>query len=275
MANLHISISAEPVFHLGEIAITNSILTTWAVTAFFIAVTTIFYRRIQNVTYTQKPTRFQNLVEFIIESLANFTQSIAGNYQKSRAFLPFIATFFLFIVFSNWSGLLPGVGSIGLLEKPEVVEVVASEHAPVESTDSHDESKPKFVPLFRAPTADLNTTIALALFSVVVVQIMGFKYSGLAYITKYINFKGPIDFFVGILELMSEVSKVISFAFRLFGNIFAGEVLLSVIAFLVPVVAPMPFLGLEIFVGFIQALVFSMLSLVFFNMAAAHHEHEA
>ncbi len=147
------------------------------------------------------------------------------------------------------------------------------------ATETHDTSAassehagPKKVPLFRAATADLNTTIALAIISVIATQIIGVQFLGFSYFKKYVNFSSPIMFFVGALELVLELAKIMSFAFRLFGNIFAGEVLLVVIAFLLPVVAPMPFYGLELFVGFVQALVFAMLSLVFFNMATIGHE---
>jgi F-type H+-transporting ATPase subunit a len=143
---------------------------------------------------------------------------------------------------------------------------------PAETTKS-DESHDKgvFVPYLRAGTADLNTTIALALISFTLIQIFGVQYSHLGYFKKFFNFSSPIDFFVGVLELISEIGKIISFAFRLFGNVFAGEVLLVVISALVPILIPMPFYGLEIFVGLVQALVFAMLSLVFYNIATQHH----
>ena len=126
-----------------------------------------------------------------------------------------------------------------------------------------------FVPIFRPGTADLNTTFALSLISVFLIQYFGFKYLSFSYFKKFINFSNPINFYVGILETISEFARIISFAFRLFGNIFAGEVLIVVIAYLTKVLVPVPFYGLEIFVGFIQALVFTMLSLVFYNMATA------
>jgi len=132
----------------------------------------------------------------------------------------------------------------------------------------------KLVPLFRGATADLNTTLAIALIAVFSIQYFGLKSLGLGYLKKFFNFSDPIMFGVGLLEIVSEFSRIISFAFRLFGNIFAGEVLLTVIAFLMPLFAPLPFLGLELFVGFIQALVFSMLTAVFLNMATiSHAEH--
>ena len=168
-----------------------------------------------------------------------------------------MGTLFIFIIFLNWFGLLPGVGTIGFYEIEE----------------GHEVAEKVFVPLFRAGSADLNTTLALALISVVSIQISGIKTLGKEYIGRFFNFKNPIYFFVGILELISEFSKIISFAFRLFGNIFAGEVLLTVIAFLIPVIAPLPFLGLELFVGFIQALVFSMLTSVFLSLATTKSEH--
>lgn len=127
------------------------------------------------------------------------------------------------------------------------------------------------VSLFRPGTADLNMTLALAILSIVAVQFWGVKFLNMSYFKKFFNFSSPINFFVGILELISEFSKIISFAFRLFGNIFAGEVLIVVLTFLTLIIIPVPFYGLEIFVGFIQALVFAMLSLVLFNMATHKH----
>lgn len=146
-----------------------------------------------------------------------------------------------------------------------------------DGTDDEAETEHHVAPmLFRAATADINTTLALALVSVIFAQYFGLKKLSLGYLKKFINFSSPIMFVVGILELVSEFAKIISFAFRLYGNVFAGEVLLAVIIFLTPIfvpILPLPFYGLEVFVGFIQALVFSMLSLVFFNMATQSHDH--
>ncbi|OGV91883.1 ATP synthase F0 subunit A [Microgenomates group bacterium RIFCSPLOWO2_01_FULL_46_13] len=267
-SELHISISAEPVFHIGKLAITNSMLTGWLITGLLILFSLWFYQRLTRVSYRTKPKRLQSFVELIIEGLYNLVQSIAGSNHKARIFLPIFATFFLYILLSNWSGLLPGVGSVGFRER-EVANVSKVEK--VERGETED----KFVPYFRGPTADINTTLALAIFSVGTIQVVGFKFLGFHYPTKFFNFSDPIKFFVGFLELFLEFAKIFSFAFRLFGNIFAGEVLLTVIAFLMPVLAPLPFLGLEIFVGFIQALVFSMLTLVFLNLATMGHGSEA
>ncbi len=294
-AGLHISISAEPVAHLGPVVISNSIFTSLIVSALLI----IFAVSVKlNLKKTNYPTGIQNIAEWIVESLYGLVQGVAGSPKKINEFFPFVATFFLFIIANNYFGLLPGVGTIGFLEKTEPAQqtkisepqtsllvdtALASETVTVENENPTAEVKTstenetahaatKFVPYLRAGTADLNTTIALAIVSMFMVQFFGVKHLRLAYFKKFINFSNPINFFVGVLETVSEFAKIVSFAFRLFGNIFAGEVLLAVIGFLVPIIAPMPFYGLELFVGFIQALVFSMLSLVFFNMATMGHD---
>src|SRR5262249_23719736 len=146
------------------------------------------------------------------------------------------------VLFSNWLGLVPGVGSVTI------------------GADA--------IPLLRAPSSDLNFTLALALIAVTMVNIFGIAAMGFKErFSVFFNFQSPIKFFVGILELVSEFARIISFTFRLFGNVFAGEVLLAIMAFLVPYILPLPFLFLEIFVGFIQAFIFGMLTLVFVALA--------
>ena len=247
MSSLHISIAAEPVFHFLGIPITNSIATSWVITALTLVFFTLATRKL---LMKGKLTRVQMFVEFLIEGLYGIVESIAGS-TKARLFFPLVMTFFIFIVPSNWSGLLPGAGSVGFNGMLHGKEV--------------------FIPILRGPTADINTTLALGLIAMIMVQVYGFKFQGLHYLKKFFDFSNPINAFVGILELVSDLSKVISFTFRLFGNIFAGEVLISVMTFLVPVVAPMPFYALELFVGVIQGLVFLMLSTVFMNMATLGH----
>lgn len=248
MAELHVSISAEPIFHLGNIEVTNSMLTGVAVSLFLAGFAYWFSKKVQE---KKPPKGIQNIVEMVIEALYNLMISIAGE-KKARAFFPVIATLFLYILFSNWIELLPGVGTIGLL----------SQHGGEET----------FAPFVRPPTADLNATLGLALFSVIGSQVVGFKYLKSEYLKRFFNFTNPMKFVLGLLELTSEISRIISFAFRLFGNIFAGEVLLAVSLTLLPFLAPIPFLGLEIFVGAIQAMVFAVLTLVFWNMATVPHE---
>ena len=181
--------------------------------------------------------------------------SVLGDRHKSEKYLPLVTTIFLFVLVSNWLGLLPGVGSIFV----RVIE------------DGHETS----APLFRAAAADLNFTLALGIIAVVSVNLIGILALGIRKHTgKFFDFSNPINFFVGILELISEFAKIVSFSFRLFGNIFAGEVLLTIVAFLVPYLIPLPFLFLETFVGFIQAFVFAMLALVFIAIATAEHGAE-
>lgn len=286
MSNLHISLSAEPVAHIAGITITNSILTSLVVSALLITFAVAVKSSLKS---TGKPTKFQALAEFLVETFRNMVKGIAESDKKVEIFTPVIMAFFMFIIMNNWLGLLPGVGTIGFTEEPKEVRLVEPVHATeaVETSSTEqtstetkaesaapDHKAPVFVPYFRAGTADLNTTIALALISVVLTQVYGVYFQKHHYFSKYINFSSPINFFVGLLETVLEFAKIMSFAFRLFGNIFAGEVLLAVMMFLVPLVIPMPFYGLEIFVGFIQALVFSMLSLVFFSMATVGHEEE-
>lgn len=305
-AELHISIAAEKLFSVGDLAISNSMFTSLIVSGIIIAFAAAVRSQLTN---GPKIGGLQNFAEWIVESLYSLVHSVTENAKKSRLFFPFIATFLLWILLNNWLGLLPGVGTIRIIENttsekehaqlPQLVSTVEAstqletlpaaeeEHASettvegetTTTTESNEQTTSeevhtKAVPIFRPGSADLNTTIALALISVVLTQIFGVQALGLSYFKKFINFSSPIMFYVGILELISEFAKIISFAFRLFGNIFAGEVLLVVMSSLIPLVIPMPFYGLELFVGFIQALVFSMLSLVFFNMAThSHDEH--
>lgn len=251
MSSLHIAISAEPLFHIFGVGVTNSIVTSWVITLLLLVPIVLVSRSMQ---LEGKLKNSQLLLEVIVEGLYGLVESITGS-AKAKVIFPLVATFFLYIVPANWSGLLPGAGSIGfngLLHGKEV-----------------------FIPFLRGPTADINATLGLAIISMVMVQVYGFRYQGLKYLKKFFNFTNPINAFVGILELVSEFSKIISFTFRLFGNIFAGEVLISVMTFLVPLVAPMPFYALELFVGVIQGLVFMMLSTVFMNMATLSHDSEA
>ncbi len=239
---MHISLTAEPVFYFFKIPITNSLIATYVVGLFLVLIALLINKKAKLI-----PSKFQSLIEEIIEFFWNLCESVAG--ENARVLFPLIFTFFIFILFNNWFGLLPLVGSLGFYEH-------------------HGEEK-IFVPLFRAATADINTTLALALVSVVSLQIFGLKHLKLEYLKRFFNFSGPLNLFVGFLELVSDFAKIISFAFRLFGNVFAGEVLLTVITMLIPILLPFPFFALEIFVGFIQAFVFAMLSLVFINVLAA------
>jgi len=242
----HISIKAEKIFEVFGFNITNSILLSLFVFLIFSFGAIIYYQQ----SKSKNKGTYYYFVNFIIKSLYDLFYSVLK--EKTDYFFPLLASFFLFILLQNWFGLLPGVGSL-LIKIKEKGELVA-------------------VPLFRANTADLNTTLALAIISVFLSQVFAIKYLGFkGYVNKFYRLKDPMSFFIGTLEIVSEFSKMISFAFRLFGNVFAGEVLLVIIAFLVPALASFPFLMLEIFVGFIQALVFTMLTTVFISVAIAKH----
>ncbi len=244
-----ISIKPEVIFHIGNFPITNSQLTGFIVVILFIFLARFYYQSLK-AQVGKRPHLFY-ILHYINYSLYNLIEKIFGK-ERAEKFFYLIAGFFVYIILQNWFGLLPGVGSI-------VVEI-------------YEHGKKLHVPLFRGANADINSTLALALVSVGMTQYYGIKYLGLkGYLSKFINFSNPVNFFTGILEIISEASKVISFAFRLFGNIFAGEVLLIIVAFLVPILASFPFLLLEIFVGFVQALVFAVLTAVFLSIAVEKH----
>lgn len=247
---MEISIAAETVTHILGIPITNSLLASLLTTIVLVVISYFATKNLKEI-----PKGIQNIVEFAIESLYNMIYDVTKDKEKAHKFFPYVATIFLFVISSNWMGLLPGFATIGFNEQVDGGE--------------------KFVSFFRSANSDLNSTIALAVVSVLSIQIMGIAVLGFAqYGKKFINLSSPIAFFIGILEIISEIAKMISFSFRLFGNIFAGEVLLTVIMTIAPFVAPVPFFGLELFVGAIQALVFAMLLLVFMNTATmAHEEH--
>ncbi len=253
--------------------ISNSMLLTWLVTLVLILVANRATKRMQ-----MAPSGLQNLIEAAIEALHGLVQDVAG--ERGKRFFPFVATIFLYVILSNWLGLIPGVGPIGIKE----THVVGGHEQEI------------IIPLLRSPSADLNNTVALAIVSVLMTQVFAVMALGpVNYSAKWFNFRrwgtlvlallgrrprkglvglffwGLIDIFVGMVELFSEIMKIVTFSFRLFGNIFAGEVILIVMAYLLPQFLPLPFYALELFVGFIQAFVFAMLTLVFMSMATIQH----
>jgi F-type H+-transporting ATPase subunit a len=244
---VHISLAAEKLFSIGNFPVTNALLMSLAAFVVLAGTALLLRRKIALV-----PGKVQSIFELALEELLSLMDSVLGTREKSERYLPLIATIFFFVITSNWLGLLPGVGSLIWKEGGENI------------------------PLLRSGAADLNFTLALGVIAVVGINLFGILAIGIkSHAGKFFNVKGPIDFFVGILEFISEFAKIVSFSFRLFGNVFAGEVLLTIVAFLVPYVIPLPFLFLEIFVGFIQAFVFSMLALVFVAIATTEHDaHE-
>ena len=244
-----IFLNAERLFYFGGFPLTNAFLLTCIVVAILAIGSVLISKRLMLV-----PGGAQNIVELGVESFLGLMESIFGSRREAENYFPFVATIFVFVLFSNWFGILPGVGSVGFFNA------------------SHSE----FIPLLRSPASDLNFTLALAATTVIATHVFGIRALGVgAHASKFFNFSSPVNFFIGILEFVSEIAKIISFSFRLFGNVFAGEVLLLVIAFLVPYAAPLPFLFLELFVGFIQAFVFAMLATVFTAVAiTGHGEHD-
>jgi F-type H+-transporting ATPase subunit a len=249
------TLASETVFHVGFFEIRNTLIMAWLA----IGILTIIAIATRATGYKLIPGRFQAMIELVVDGLFTFFDSIIGNHKRTRLLFPLLATFFLFIILSNWLGILPGVGSI-------TVRGMHGGHA-------------MDLPVFRSMNADINVTIAFSVISVIATQVIAIATIGIVpHLKKY--FIAPwhkpyvIGSFVGILELLGEFARLISFAFRLFGNIFAGEVLLMVVSQLAPYVIPAPFYGLEIFVGFIQALVFTMLTVVFIMMASTAHGHD-
>jgi len=243
----------------GRFVLTNTLLSSWITTVVLIA---LFFFATRNKDPGKAPKGLQNFVEALISAMYDFVESVAGKDLTRRLF-PLIATIFLFVVANAWMGLLPIYPSLGF--KNEEGEIVRH--------------------LLRPAGTDLNMPMALALISFVFVEYWGIRTLGWGYFGKFFRFgtllrarglgglfQGFIDIFVGMLELLSEFVRIVSFTFRLFGNMTAGEILLLVTAFLVPFVFTLPFYGLELLVGFIQALIFAGLTLVFVTIAIVPHE---
>jgi F-type H+-transporting ATPase subunit a len=234
-----ISLRAEEIFHIGSFTVTNAVLLS-VLTLIVLVGSALFIR----FKFSQIPGKIQSIFELLIEQALKIMDTVFGERKLSEKYLPIIVTIFLFVLTSNWLGLFPFVGSIK----------IAAEHG----------GELVRIPLFRSPASDLNFTLVLALISVFSVNILGILAIGFKkHASKFFHLGNPFLSFAGILEFISEFVKIISFSFRLFGNVFAGEILLVIIGFLVPYIIPLPFLFLEIFVGLIQAFIFSMLTLVF------------
>ena len=228
-----ITISGEKLFEIFGLNITNTFFWSIVVEIFLFAFL-YFSLRDRKII----PKKIQNFTEWILESLFNFMDSITNDKSKTKEIFPIAVTLFILILSCNVIGLVPGIGVFHFL---------------------------------RPPTSDLNFTFALASFSIIFMNFLIIKRLGFfTYSKKFLNFKNPITFFVGILEGVSELTKIFSLAFRLFGNIFAGEVLLMVISFLFAYILPLPFLGFEILVGLVQAFIFSSLIVIFYTSATEH-----
>jgi F-type H+-transporting ATPase subunit a len=250
--------------------VTNTLLCTWIVILVLI-VLVYFIRRRQDLV----PRGFQNFAEWAVEGLQNLVEGVSGK-EKGRKFFPLVATLFVFIVLCNLMDVFPGIDTIGTATHPANPKSLGFIHL-LFGNDSN-----QLIPWFRPPTTDLNLTFAMALIVVVVCQVLGFLWLGpKIHLSKYLKFKelfthgvsGPIEFFVGLVEIITELSRLLSFAFRLFGNIFAGSAVLAVFGYLTVGLANIVFIPLELFVAFVQALVFALLTLVFLEMASTSHDH--
>lgn len=237
---INLGLEPEYVVSFLGIPITNSFLTSLLVTVLLGILGAIFYFQRQN----HKSVLISG-IRILVYELLKLTDTVTQDRQLSKRVLPLIATFFIFIVSANLLALIPGFLGAFLVDG---------------------------LPLLRSPNSDLTTTLALALFSVAAIQTFSFKMLGLKkYIGRFLNFTSPIKFILGFFEMISEAVKVLSFSFRLFGNIFAGEILLLVIAFLVPYIIPLPFMILEVFVGIIQAFIFAVLTLTFIKTSVMRY----
>lgn len=237
------SLKPELITDLGGFPVTNTLVATVLIDIVLIALVFYSYKNVR-----LQPRGIQSFVEPVISYLYDMTEQIAG--KKASTFFPWFASFFLFILIANLIGLLPGFGSIGFWREVE----------------HHGEHATELVPLLRAATSDFNLTLALGTVSVAVTHILAIKFNGfVGYIKKFVSWN-PVNLFIGLLEFVLEAVKVFSLSFRLFGNIFAGEVVLATVAGLFAFIAPIPFLMLETIVALVQALVFAMLTMVFMTI---------
>jgi F-type H+-transporting ATPase subunit a len=307
-----VSLPAEPlpIPWFGGEKMTNALFTTLLMDVLLILLLLYAFRHARRGEITPPKGFLSNFIEAVAEILSNFAENVAG--KRAKAIYPLVATLFFLVLLGNWFKLLPGAESIGVIETPhrsniplyaprliqlgplsfytvdgtQRIETVAEAAEGEGQAETHAEAGGmctacNITPFIRGIATDLNFTLALALVTMAVVQIWGFRALGFRYLFKFINIpalvKGPIgiiEFFAGVLEIISELSRVISFAFRLLGNIFAGTVLIFVMSNLVPFIVPVIFYGLELFVGLIQAAVFALLALVFINMATLGHDDE-
>lgn len=258
---------AEPIYHIGSFTVTNALFTSWLVVFILIIFSIVIRLKLKKV-----PKGIQNVFEFVIEGAESLCDQVTGDRKITNKAFPIVFTVFLIVLLNNWIGILP-LGGFGLVEM--------GEHGKM------------FIPFIRSGTADINGTLPLAIMSVIGANLFGVLSIGLwKTINKYVNLKAlggifttirkdpmvlmtaPIMFAVGILELVGEFAKVASLSFRLFGNVFAGEVLLASMGAILAYVLPTPFLMLEVLVGVIQAFIFAILTLVYYTIASQDHDEE-
>lgn len=262
----NITVSVEPLFYIGPLPFTSTLLLAIVNAILIFALFFLFSRRKKLL-----PGRVQGGFEWLVQSMLGLCQEVAGK-RKGRIFFPWVFGIFIVVLLANLWEVIPGVETIGIIN----TEIPGCEHAASAGLFLVDKSVSNCItPLLRPPSTDLNFTLAIAVISVIVTQWYGWRLLGVrAQLGRYISLRdGPIGLFVGVLEAILELARIISFGFRLFGNLFAGSVLLLVISFLLPFVGAIPFYFLEIFVAFIQAFVFAMLTLIFLELGTTGHGH--
>lgn len=242
---IHVAISAEKLGEFFGIPITNTLVTSWVVIAILVAVAFVVRGRLAMI-----PGKFQTLIETMVGFVYDYVAETLESRDMARRFLPLLLTLFLFIFIGNMLHFLPGIGSI----------------------QYHD------FPLLRAPNTDLTMPLVLAVISFLVIEVTGILAIGFwKYSSKFLQnpLRNPIGFAVGLIELIGELVRVISLSFRLFGNILAGEIIIAVAIFFVPYFLPVPLMLFEVFIGFLQAAIFALLTLFFIKLAIAEPHGEA
>lgn len=303
------SLKIEPLARIGGYPLRNSVVQTWLAMLVLLAIVFLATRKM-----TLVPGRLQGLVETIIEAFLGMAER-AGGRKNGRRIFPVFLTIFLFVLSANWLGLVPGVGTIGFVvpadkviqeahhegKSLESVELLVFKEGPLQTLpigslkemtvsgaeyeEQHGVPEGKTAghlnPFFRPTNTDINTPLALAIWSFIFVEFWGITSQGFfPYMGKFFNFskllrgklfEGFIDLFVGLLELILEFVRLLSFTFRLFFNILAGEILIVLSFFLVPLVLMTLVFVLELFFGAIQAFIFAILTLIFGVMAVTSH----
>ena len=242
-----VHLAPQKVFSVGGFAVTNTLLSAWLTSLVVVLLFGLGTRRMALV-----PGRMQGFLEFFIEALYGFVRGIAGE-RYAKPFFPILATIFIFVAFNAWMALLPIYPNVGFMGETEEGRRYVATH------------------IFRSAGTDINMPLALAVISFLFFEVWGFRAHKAGYLREFFRFGNPIQTFIGLLELISHFIRVISFTFRLFGNMLAGEIVLFMMTFLTIFITPIIFYGLEILVGGVQALVFMGLTLVFAVMAVASH----
>ncbi len=280
---IEIKIQPDVIFYIGPLPVTNTLLCTWISIIVLVALFYAGTRRRDMI-----PRGMQNFMEWVVELLLGLVEGVSGK-EKGKKFFPLVATFFVFILVSNLLDIFPGVDTVGSIDITAIQQAHITSK-PVLGFLLFGDLSNKLVPWIRPATSDLNLNFAMALIAVITAQAFGFYTLGpLHHLGKYFNvttffrslvkldfqgmFQGVIEFFVGLIEIISELARVISLAFRLFGNIFAGSAVLAVFAFILPFFADIIFIPLELFVAFVQALVFALLTLVYLEIATTSETH--